>query len=82
MVNNTSVDSLRINGDSGFLQFNDATLTSNTLDFRYLGIRTIANATDLHYRLTHWLSLYGGYHYSTRRIQDIEDYTAPGTPAT
>jgi hypothetical protein len=82
VVNNTSVDSLRIDGDSGFLQFNDATQTANTLDFRYLGIQTIANSTDLHYRLTHWLSLYGGYHYSTRRIQDIEDYTAPGTAAT
>jgi len=82
VVNNTSIDSTRINGDSAYLQFNDATQTSNTVDFRYLGIRTIANATDLHYKLYHWLSFYAGYHYSTRQIRDMEDYTSPGTPAT
>ena len=32
----------------------------------------------LHYRLKNWLSFYGGYHYSGRRIEDIEDYAVPG----
>ncbi len=74
IVNNTSVDSTRIDGTSDYAQFNLATQTADFISFRYLGLRTIANATDLHYRVKNWLSFYGGYHYSDRRIEDIEDY--------
>jgi len=78
VVNNTSVDSIRIDGTSDYEQFNVAAQTFDFISFRYLGIRTIANATDLHYRVKSWLSFYGGYHYSDRRIEDIEDYAIPG----
>ncbi|HTQ56123.1 MAG TPA: hypothetical protein VMI94_16760 [Bryobacteraceae bacterium] len=74
VVNNTAVDSTRIDGTSNYEQFNPASQSSAFVSFRYLGLRTIANATDLHYRLRGWLSIYGGYHYSDRRIKDIEDY--------
>jgi hypothetical protein len=80
LVNNTSVNSTRIDGTSAYEQFNLATQTSDFISFRYLGLRTIANATDLHYRVRKWLSFYGGYHYSARRIEDIEDYANPGGP--
>jgi hypothetical protein len=79
LVNNTSVDSTRIDGTSDYEQFNTATGSYAFVSFRYLGLRTIANATDLHYRVANWLSLYGGYRYSDRRILDIEDY-AFGSP--
>ncbi len=79
LVNNTAVDSTRIDGTSDYAQFNLATQTSAFVAFRYLGLRTIANATDLHYRLRNWFSVYGGYHYSDRRIRDIEEY-AFGSP--
>jgi hypothetical protein len=78
LVNNTSVDSTRTDGTSDYAQFNLAAETADFVSFRYLGLRTIANATDLHYRVTGWLSFYGGYHYSDRRIEDIEDYAIPG----
>ncbi|MGO4883191.1 MAG: hypothetical protein ACLP59_20575 [Bryobacteraceae bacterium] len=78
VVNNTSVDSTRIDGTSDYEQFNLATQSQDFISFRYLGLRTIANATDLHYRAKRWLSFYGGYHYSDRRIEDIEDYAIPG----
>ena len=78
LVNNTSIGSTRIDGTSDYEQFNLATETADFVSFRYLGLRTIANATDLHYRVKRWLSLYGGYHYSDRRIEDIEDYAIPG----
>jgi outer membrane receptor protein involved in Fe transport len=78
LVNNTSIDSTRIDGTSDYAQFNLATQTADFISFRYLGLRTIANASDLHYRLKSWLSFYGGYHYSERRIEDIEDYAVPG----
>ena len=76
VVNNTSVNSTRIDGTSNYEQFDLATQTANTVSFRYLGLRTIANATDLHYRANTWLSVYGGYHYSERRIRDIEDFAS------
>jgi len=78
LVNNTSIDSTRIDGTSDYLQFNLATQTADFISFRYLGLRTIANATDLHYSVKSWLSFYGGYHYSDRRIEDIEDSAIPG----
>jgi hypothetical protein len=78
LVNNTSIDSTRIDGTSDYAQFNLAAETADFISFRYLGLRTIANATDLHYRVNGWLSVYGGYHYSDRRIEDIEDYAIPG----
>jgi hypothetical protein len=78
LVNNTSIDSTRIDGTSDYAQFNPGTGTTDFISFRYLGLRTIANATDLHYRLQGWLSFYAGYHYADRRIEDIEDYAVPG----
>jgi hypothetical protein len=50
-VNNTSIDSTRIDGTSDYAQFNLANKQPTSISFRYLGMRTIANATDLHYRL-------------------------------
>jgi len=73
LVNNTSIDSTRIDGTSDYLQLNLAAQTQDFISFRYLGLRTIANATDAHYRVNNWLSFYGGYHYSERRIKDIEE---------
>lgn len=79
VVNNSSIDSTRIDGTSDYQQFNLATQTADFVSFRYLGLRTIANATDLHYRVNNWLSFYSGFHFSERRIEDIEDYATPGT---
>jgi hypothetical protein len=78
LVNNTSIDSTRIDGTSDYEQYNLATQTADFISFRYLGLRTIANATDFHYRMKSWFSFYGGYRYSERRIEDIEDYAVPG----
>jgi hypothetical protein len=79
LVNNSSFDSTRIDGTSDYEQYNLATQTSDFVSFRYLGLRTIANATDLHYRVNRWLSFYAGYHFTERRIEDIEDYASPDT---
>jgi hypothetical protein len=81
VVNNTSFYNQRIDGNSTFLQFDAVTQTANVIDFQLLGIRTIANATDLHYKLTKWFSVYGGYHYSDRRIQTIGGFKDPSFPA-
>ncbi|HWC00371.1 MAG TPA: hypothetical protein VG672_26870 [Bryobacteraceae bacterium] len=77
VVNNTSVHNTRIDGDATYQELNLATLTSNLFNFRYLGIRVITNSTDANYRVSKWLAFYGGYHYSTRRIQLKEAFATP-----
>jgi hypothetical protein len=72
VVNNTSLYSIRIDGNSVYEQFDNASQTFDQIYFRYLGIRAIANATDLQYRIRKWLGVYSGFHYSARQIRDIE----------
>ena len=82
-MNHTSVYNVRTEGDSVFLQFNNSTLNSDFLYFNYLGIRTVANETDLNYQATSWLGVYAGYHYSNRRIRSVEEFAFPqGTPTS
>src|SRR5205823_11640586 len=80
LVNHTSVYNVRTEGDSAFLEFNNSTLSTNLLYFQYLGIRTIANETDLNYQPTAWFGAYAGYHYSNRRIRSIEQFAFPNSP--
>ncbi|MBZ5586492.1 MAG: hypothetical protein LAQ30_30765, partial [Acidobacteriia bacterium] len=82
IVNNTAVHSTRIDGDSSYNQFDNGTGLGASLNFRYLGVRTIANSTDLNYRATNWFGFYGGYHYSDRLIRFLEAYDLPTAPAT
>jgi hypothetical protein len=77
IINHTSVYNVRTEGDSVFLQFDNFTLSQDFLYFQYLGIRTIANETDLNYQATRWFGAYAGYHYSNRRIRSIEQFALP-----
>jgi hypothetical protein len=67
------VYNVRTAGNSEFLQFNNGTGSFQTVDFVYMGIRTISNQTDLNYQATKWLSAFAGYHYSDRFIRNILD---------
>src|SRR6185436_15906744 len=82
ITNNTSVNNTRIDGNSVYSQFDNATAIPTNLNFQFLGIRTITNSTDAQYRASNWLGFYGGYHYSTRLIRSIEDYQEPPGPVT
>ena len=73
ITNSTAVYNVRTSGNSQFLQFNDGTGSFQIRDFVYMGIRTIANQTNLNYQATKWLSAYGGYNYSDRFIRNILD---------
>lgn len=81
IVNQTSVYNVRTDGDSAYLQFDNATQSANLLYFQYLGIRTVANETDFKYQLRKWLELHGGYEYSNRRIASSQQIALSGTPA-
>ena len=81
VTNQTSVYNIRIDGNSAIAQFDNATQSLSYLQFEFLGIRTIANETDLNYRATDWLSVFGGYEYSDRLIRSIQESSLPpGTP--
>lgn len=78
ITNHTTVNNIRIDGNSIFAQFDTATQSVSYLAFEFLGIRTIANETDLNYQATKWLSLFGGYQYSDRQIRSIEESNFAG----
>ncbi len=71
VTNNTSITSNRIDGQSTISEFQSGFDLGTTVAFRYLGIRTVANSTDLNYRLGNRVALYGGYRFSNRRIRSV-----------
>jgi hypothetical protein len=78
IVNNSSVHDTRIVGDSSYTQFDNDLGLGTTLNFRYWGVRTVADATDINYRLTPWIGFYAGYDYSDRLIDTIEGLSLGG----
>jgi len=76
ITNSTSVYNVRTEGHSELIQFANP-VGFQTQYFLKLGIRTIANQTDLNYSLAPWLGFFGGYHYSDRLITNILDPTLP-----
>lgn len=82
VVNHTAFHSTRMDGDARYAEFNNGAAGSALLNFQFLDIRTIANATDLHYRASKLVTFYGGYHFSSRRIRSIERLEAFQIPET
>jgi hypothetical protein len=81
ITNQTSVNNIRMVGDSFLSQYDLGTAPSPVIPFTYLGIRTVANSTDINVRLSPWFALYAGYHYSDRHIASIEGQENFGSPA-
>jgi hypothetical protein len=74
--NTTSVNQTRLTGDSAFVELREP---ANRLDpgrndyyFSFLGIRHVANLTDINYRPAKIVGFYAGYQYSIRRLQSRE----------
>ena len=78
IANHTAYYNVRTEGDSLFRQFSNRTFQFEQFEFQSLGIRTVVNATDVNYSALRWLGVYGGYHYSTRRIRSREFLSAEG----
>lgn len=81
VTNSTAVYSVRTEGDSSFLQYDNATQAVNYLSYQYLGIRTVSNETDLNYQALSWLGFSGGFQYSNRLIRSDQVFTVGGSPA-
>ena len=77
IVNNTAVHDTRIDGDSYFTEFDNGTGAATTLNFKFLGVRTVANSTDLNYRFNDWFSAYAGFTDSGRQIRFLEAFSIP-----
>jgi hypothetical protein len=77
IVNNTAVHDTRLDGDSYFTEFDDGTGANTTLNFKFLGVRTVANSTDLNYRFNNWFSAYAGFTDSDRQIRLVEAFQFP-----
>ncbi len=77
IVNNTAVHDTRIDGDAYFTQFDDGTGAATSLNFKFLGVRTVANSTDLNYRFNKWFSAYAGFTESNRQIRFQEAFAFP-----
>ncbi len=72
ITNQTSLYNIRTEGDSMFSQFFLGSTVTPVLQFTYLGVRTIANSTDVEYRMKKMSAVHGGYQYSDRRIGAID----------
>ena len=81
VTNNTSIHSTRIDGDARYVEFNQATLSDQFVNFQFLGIRNVANTTDVQFRLARRAGLYAGYQFSNREIRSVEQLAFPDTPA-
>jgi hypothetical protein len=82
IVNNTAVHDTRIDGDSYFTDYDNGTGANTTLNFKFLGVRTVANSTDLNYRFNDWFSAYAGFTDSRRQIRFLESFSFVATPGS
>ena len=80
IVNNTSVNSLRINGNSAYTDIVDGSNSGQTIYFRYLGIRMVTNMTDVNYQVKGWVAVYGEYGYTDRLVKTEENFFLPAFP--
>ncbi len=82
ITENGSFYNVRTDGNSAYLQFNNALQTADLLYYQYLGIRTAATQTNALYHALSWLDLHGEYEYSKRRIAASPQLAFAGIPAT
>ena len=67
-------------GEASYRELVNPTFGFSQANFNFLGLRTVANTTDLNYRATGAVTLFAGYHFSTRRVRSTEQVTFEGTP--
>jgi hypothetical protein len=77
IVNNTSITSNHISGDSSYSEVNTGLDFGTTVFFRYLGVRMVTNATDVNFRVSNAFGVYGGYQFSDRLIRTVEGLSFP-----
>jgi hypothetical protein len=82
VTNGTSVYNVRTLGNSFFGQVDNLTGAFTFLNYNYLGIRTVANDTDLNYQISPVWGVMAAYHYTDRLIQSVEQSVFAGRVST
>ena len=77
VVNNTSISSNRMEGNLAYSEVNTGFNLGTNVDFTYLGIRTVANSTDVNWRVRNWIGFFARYDYSDRLVRTIEGFAVP-----
>jgi len=77
--NHTAFHHSRMEGEHVYSETVNSAPGFTSLPFQYLGVRTLANTTDLNWRLTPRLTAFAGYQFSKRRIRSREQ--AERTPS-
>lgn len=72
ITNHTAFHHTRMDGDGTFTEVNNANAFGPLIHFQFLGIRTLTNSTDVNFRISPRLGVFGGYQFSTRRVRSIE----------
>ena len=62
----------KMEGDASYREFNNSTLAFTNFNFNFLGVRALTSTTDLNYRVTKRVGLFGGYQFTERRIRSVE----------
>ena len=75
LTNHTAFHQVRMEGNATLTQVQNGFGGAAIVDFRYLGIRSLINATDALFRPARWLGLRAGYQVSDRRIRSVEAET-------
>ncbi|HEY4054502.1 MAG TPA: hypothetical protein VGL74_12200 [Terriglobales bacterium] len=82
IASRTSVYNVRTEGDSAYLQYDNATQSADLLYFQSLGIRTIETDVDAQYHALSWLDVHGGYGYSNRVISSSPQFAFLGSTSS
>jgi hypothetical protein len=69
LTQHTSFHNTRMDGNGAYRELENNLAGAAILDFQFLGIRGIQTLTDATVTVNKAFGIYGGYHYSTRRIQ-------------
>jgi hypothetical protein len=68
-------------GDSSYREFQGGFASTPLLNYQFLGIQLTTNQTEALFRAANWMTVSGGYSFSSRRIRSIEMADTPLPPA-
>ncbi|MBL8228618.1 MAG: hypothetical protein JNL98_09075 [Bryobacterales bacterium] len=72
LSNHTAFHNTRMDGQASLQELENAQSGFSILNFQFLGIRSITNLSDATLSLSNKVGLYGGYHFTDRRIRSRE----------
>jgi len=81
ITNQTTFNDSRTVGDAVYSQYLLGGPQTPIVPFTYLGIRDVANSTNIEVRLRKWFAIHSGYQYSDRRIAVVDNQENFGAPA-